>query len=46
MKPIQRVPTLLWIIAALNGILHLAFSQNLEYHRDELLYFSQGLHPD
>lgn len=46
MKPIQRVPTLLWIIAALNGILHLAFSLNLEYHRDELLYFSQGLHPD
>lgn len=46
MKPIQRVPTILWIIAALNVVLHLAFSQNLEYHRDELLYFSQGLHPD
>ena len=46
MMPIQRVPTLLWIIAALNVVLHLAFSQNLEYHRDELLYFSQGLHPD
>ncbi len=46
MKPIQRVPIFLWIIAALNVVLHLAFSQNLEYHRDELLYFSQGLHPD
>ncbi len=46
MQPIRRVPTLLWIIAALNVVLHLAFSQNLEYHRDELLYFSQGLHPD
>ncbi|GHB88586.1 ArnT family glycosyltransferase [Persicitalea jodogahamensis] len=45
-KSIQRVPYLLWGIAALNVFLHLAFYQNLEYHRDELLYFSQGLHPD
>ncbi len=45
MRSIQRVPILLWIIAALNVALHLAFSQNLEYHRDELLYFSQGMHP-
>ena len=46
MKSIQRVPYLLWGIAALNVVLHLAFYQNLEYHRDELLYFSQGLHLD
>lgn len=25
--------------------LHLYFSKNLEYHRDELLYFSLGMHP-
>ena len=26
-------------------ILHLTFYNNLEYHRDELLYFSLGMHP-
>ena len=37
-----------WIIgllALINVVLHLLFSFNLEYHRDELLYFSLGLHP-
>ena len=32
-------------IALLNVISHLVFSYNLEYHRDELLYFSLGSHP-
>jgi hypothetical protein len=32
-------------IALLNIALHLMFLNNLEYHRDELLYFSLGLHP-
>jgi hypothetical protein len=32
-------------IALLNVIAHLVFSYNLEYHRDELLYFSLGNHP-
>jgi len=34
------------IIAVFNVIFHFAFAGNLEYHRDELLYFSLGLHPD
>lgn len=33
-------------LAVLNIAFHLAFYGNLEYHRDELLYFSLGLHPD
>ncbi len=32
-------------LALLNVILHLVMSYNLEFHRDELLYFSLGLHP-
>jgi hypothetical protein len=32
-------------LALFNVMLHLIFSYNLEYHRDELLYFSLGLHP-
>lgn len=37
-----------WIIlvlAVVNIVIHLLVSTNLEYHRDELLYFSLGLHP-
>ena len=45
LKQDPRLPYVLWGIAALNVALHLAFYQNLEYHRDELLYFSQGMHP-
>jgi hypothetical protein len=32
-------------LALISIILHLAFYNNLEYHRDELLYFSLGMHP-
>ncbi len=32
--------------ALLGLIIHLVFHGNLEFHRDELLYFSLGLHPD
>jgi len=33
------------LIALFSIFLHLIFTTNLEYHRDELLYFSLGLHP-
>jgi hypothetical protein len=33
------------ILALLNAAIHLYFSNNLEFHRDELLYFSLGQHP-
>lgn len=33
-------------LALFNVLLHLAVIDNLEFHRDELLYFSLGLHPD
>jgi hypothetical protein len=33
------------MLALFNVVLHLLFLNNLEYHRDELLYFSLGLHP-
>ncbi len=32
-------------LALFNVVLHLLFYNNLEYHRDELLYFSLGQHP-
>jgi len=35
----------IFILALLNVVIHLCVSDNLEYHRDELLYFSLGLHP-
>ena len=31
---------------ALFNVIHLVLSYNLEYHRDELLYFSLGQHPE
>ncbi|MDX9727297.1 MAG: glycosyltransferase family 39 protein [Bacteroidales bacterium] len=34
------------LLALLNVFIHLYFSFNLEYHRDELLYFSLGMNPD
>ncbi|WP_247234705.1 glycosyltransferase family 39 protein [Telluribacter sp. SYSU D00476] len=40
-----RLPWLVWMLAFLSAGLHLIFFQNLEYHRDELLYFSLGKHP-
>jgi hypothetical protein len=33
------------IIALFNVAFHMAVAGNLEYHRDELLYFSLGMHP-
>jgi hypothetical protein len=33
------------VLALFSIVLHLIFNNNLEYHRDELLYFSLGLHP-
>jgi hypothetical protein len=33
------------LLAFLNIAIHLIFIHNLEYHRDELLYFSLGQHP-
>ncbi len=35
----------LLLLALGNIAIHLAFHNNLEYHRDELLYFSLGMHP-
>ncbi len=39
-------PLTLAFIALLNVGLHLYAAGNLEYHRDELLYFALGFHPD
>ncbi len=33
------------LLAAINVVIHLLVINNLGYHRDELLYFSLGLHP-
>ena len=33
------------ILALFNVILHIVVSYNLEYQRDELLYFTLGMHP-
>lgn len=33
-------------LALFNILIHLAVYNNLEFHRDELLYFSLGMHPD
>lgn len=33
------------LLATIYILIHLLSSNNLEYHRDELLYFSLGLHP-
>ena len=37
---------LIYLLAIINVAIHILVYNNLEYHRDELLYFSQGLHPD
>ena len=36
--------TLVWVLAIVNVLVHLAFFNHLEFHRDELLYFSMGQH--
>lgn len=51
MQTIKRLrkPGYFYVIggfAAFNIIIHLAAINNMEFHRDELLYFSLGLHPD
>ena len=48
MKKPFRVSTttiIIILLAIFNAAIHLVFSYNLEYHRDELLYFSLGQHP-
>ncbi len=45
MQPSPRLSIWIWLLASFNVAFHLAFWQNLEYHRDELLYFSLGTHP-
>lgn len=42
----KRASFLIIGLSLLNVIIHLLVVDNLEYHRDELLYFSLGLHPD
>lgn len=42
---ISPVIIVISILAIINVIIHLVFSYNLEFHRDELLYFSLGRHP-
>lgn len=37
---------IIFFIAGLGVLVHLLFYQNLGFHRDELLYFSLGEHPD
>ena len=42
---IRYVNIIIWFLALANFAIHIYFSGNLEYHRDELLYFSLGRHP-
>ena len=46
MKSQPRTPWLIIGLAGFNVILHLIFYNTLGYHRDELLYFTLGQHPD
>lgn len=39
----DRLPV--FLLAAFSVVIHLLVANNLEYHRDELLYFSLGQHP-
>ena len=41
-----RTDLLIILLAVFNILIHLLVVNNLEYHRDELLYFSLGQHPD
>ncbi len=45
-KKIGAASLLIGLLAVANVLLHLFFFGKLEYHRDELLYFALGLHPD
>jgi hypothetical protein len=44
--PEKKHWAIILFFALFSVVLHLIFLGNLEYHRDELLYFSLGLHPD
>lgn len=44
--PEKKSRAIILFVALFSVVLHLIFVGNLEYHRDELLYFSLGLHPD
>jgi hypothetical protein len=45
-KVFKSIDPIILSIALLNIALRLLLYNNLEYHRDELLYLSLGLHPD
>ena len=42
---INHINIIIGILALFTAAIHLIFSYNLEFHRDELLYFSLGQHP-
>lgn len=42
---ISSITLIIIILALFNAGIHLVFSYNLGFHRDELLYFSLGQHP-
>jgi 4-amino-4-deoxy-L-arabinose transferase-like glycosyltransferase len=42
---INLLNIIIGILALFTVVIHLIFSYNLEFHRDELLYFSLGRHP-
>ena len=41
----DKIDPAIYCLALFNIAIHLIFINNLEYHRDELLYFSLGQHP-
>ena len=43
--PRKSIDPVILIISLFNVAFHLSVAGNLEYHRDELLYFSLGMHP-
>ncbi len=45
MSKIKSELLIIYGLGIVNVLIHLAVYDNLEYHRDELLYFSFGLHP-
>lgn len=45
MKIFKKPDLLIIALALFNIAIHLAVAGNLEYHRDEMLYFALGMHP-
>lgn len=45
MKTPKRQEYIILALALFNIAIHIAVAGNLEYHRDEMLYFSLGMHP-